>query len=282
LKKKKKKKFFSKEQLQKALPQFGEKVPKPVIQPTSNQYGSSNTSYGSSNTSHGTSSTSYGSSSTSYVPPSQSISSINNRDHRDHTPTQTSHTPIQTSHTPIQMSHNKTPSVTSSPSNTTTQQLKFFLIDKLFNDDDFKDELSKLVKIVMNEELDQFKNEVRDLTESLQPLPGGQELNEVEITTSVEPKAQQIISQEFPGCSVFRWTSQNTTSNVVKGENSRFIYEVIPSVSVQDLERVIKTGKLYKAQYPSFPLSCFIITSSNVNDNVLNVAHKCKIKIFKV
>jgi len=233
------------------------------MQQTSNQYGSSNTSYGSS-------STSYGSSSTSYGTPSQSVSSNNNRDHRDHR-----------DHTPTQTSHTKTPSVTSSPS-TTTQQLKFFLIDKLFNDDDFKDELSKLVKIVMNEELGQFKNEVRDLTESLQPLPGGQELNEIEITTSVEPKAQQIINQEFPGCSVFRWTSQNTTSNVVKGENSRFIYEVIPSVSVQDLERVIKTGKLYKAQYPSFPLSCFIITSSNVNDNVLNVAHKCKIKIFKV
>jgi len=172
------------------------------------------------------------------------------------------------------------------------QQFKFFVIDLIFNDEEFRDELTKLTKEVMQEELTNFKQEINELTQYLQPLTKEPEGNEELLSTNLDPRARDIINQEYPGCSIIKWTffdsrgtvngsPQNVSANIVKGDSSRNLFEVLQTTNVQDIERIIKIGKLYKSQNPNHPLSCFIITG-NVLDNVMNIANKCKIKIFKL
>jgi len=102
-----------------------------------------------------------------------------------------------------------------------------------------------------------------------------------------------MINSEYPGSALYKWTffdsrgtvsgqSQNISVNIAKSENSRSIFEVIQNPSIQDIERIIKIGKLYKSQNPNYPLTCFILTPSNVQETVMNMANRCKIKIFKI
>jgi len=101
------------------------------------------------------------------------------------------------------------------------------------------------------------------------------------VNFNIDPRAKDLIGREYPGTTIMKWTFQNVTVGVAKGDISRNLFEVLQVINIPDIDRIVKMGKLYKSQYPNYPLTCFLITSENVPDNVMNLANKFKIKILK-
>jgi len=177
-------------------------------------------------------------------------------------------------------------SIETSNTKKSTNQFKLFVVDLILNDQDFKDEILNLTKEVVKEEISNFKNEMKDIFQpSIHFEPKYEE------TLELDPKIQEIIGKEFPGCPLHHCTISDLgiidgspkiiSFGLVKEENCHNIFQFLNTVTEQDIARIFRIGKLYKLQNPEMKLSCFIF-SDNVPEDVINVANSHKIKILNI
>jgi len=168
-------------------------------------------------------------------------------------------------------------------------QLKSFLSGLILRDDEFKAELSVLVKEVMAEELELLRQEITQISSSLsfnlhQGTDGEPNFD--------NPVALKVLEKEFPGCPVRNWTffdeagtvngtPGNVSVNLVNHGGVTHICQLLPTVTANELDLVLGVGKLYKSQYPGGALSCVVITS-NIDQPTNEVATKCKIRVIVI
>eukprot|EP01129_Flabellula_baltica_P014536 TRINITY_DN6981_c0_g1_i1.p1 TRINITY_DN6981_c0_g1~~TRINITY_DN6981_c0_g1_i1.p1 ORF type:complete len:1107 (-),score=304.83 TRINITY_DN6981_c0_g1_i1:11-3331(-) len=168
-------------------------------------------------------------------------------------------------------------------------ELKSFLTGLLLNDDEFKAELSVLVKEVWAEEIELLRQEITQLSDSLTfDLHGGTE-GDVDLGNA---QAAKVIETEFPGSQIREWSfydeagtitgnPENISIKLVKEGGMTHICDVIPTTTPEELNRMLKLGKLYKSRYPGEPISCLIITGS-IDESTTQAATKCKIRVIVV
>jgi hypothetical protein len=105
-------------------------------------------------------------------------------------------------------------------------------------------------------------------------------------------QARSVLEKDFPGCPLTTWeyndqqgqiygVPQSVSIEVLKKDKSNYICDIRHGVSVNDVSNLIKVGKVYRAQNPTSPLACIIITDS-INDQAEDIAARCKIKVYKI
>jgi len=160
------------------------------------------------------------------------------------------------------------------PQKINMDQLKFFFMNLLFNDDEFKDEFNGLIKEVFDEEMHTFKSEI-DILSSHEV-----DLSEIPFQIT-DLNASRIIFREFPKCSTFQIRIDDQNANILKCEEGKYIFEIFPSVTMNEINRIINMGKLYKRKNPLIAISAFIISNGFVPNDANDYATRMNIKIFK-
>jgi len=168
-------------------------------------------------------------------------------------------------------------------------QLKSFLTGLILRDDEFKAELSILIRDTMAEELDMLREEISQISSSF--TFNVRQGREGQVTIN-NPNALRVLEQEFPGESVQGWnifdesgavhgTPGNVSVDIVRHGGVTHLCQHIPAATKDELTRVMNIGKLFKSQNPGEALSCLIITS-NIDEQTTESATKCKIRVLVI
>jgi hypothetical protein len=105
-------------------------------------------------------------------------------------------------------------------------------------------------------------------------------------------QARSLLEKDFPGCPLTTWeyddqqgqiygAPQRINIDVLKKDKSNYICDIRHGVSVNDVSNLIKVGKIYRAQNPTSPLACIILTDS-IQPQAEDIAARCKIKVYKI
>jgi len=162
------------------------------------------------------------------------------------------------------------------------QDLKYFLIDRVFSDSELQEEISNFVKTTLQEDYSKIRSDLESLVPKIQPptqklTPTTEGFNDF--------KVKKFLDQEFPGIPTFRWDfsddGKSISYNITKKDTTSYMWEINPNPTVDTLLKLVNAGKLYRSCNEVNTLSCFLLTNY-ANQEVLNVANGCKIKIVNI
>eukprot|EP01127_Copromyxa_protea_P023863 TRINITY_DN9150_c0_g1_i1.p1 TRINITY_DN9150_c0_g1~~TRINITY_DN9150_c0_g1_i1.p1 ORF type:complete len:1039 (-),score=209.18 TRINITY_DN9150_c0_g1_i1:65-3181(-) len=165
------------------------------------------------------------------------------------------------------------------------QDARALILDVILTDPDFKTEIQSFTREILDEEIAKLQAEIFNLV-----VTGAIHIGEAHPSASIitDDKVRDTVVRAFPNCSFSTWTDNTTTPsttiNIIKTEEStecHYLLDIKEKVVLDDITTLVKLGQSYKSQHESTPLSCVMVVS-NISDEAVKTAEKCKIRLLKI
>jgi hypothetical protein len=99
--------------------------------------------------------------------------------------------------------------------------------------------------------------------------------------------ASQQLAIDFPSAQLVQWsgvepgTNETLVTDLLKTERASHVCSINPSISVTDINNLVRVGKLFKQQNPTLPLACIVLTF-NIDAAANELAGRYKMKVYQL
>jgi hypothetical protein len=114
---------------------------------------------------------------------------------------------------------------------------------------------------------------------------------------AVESSADQIVSKlrsvssqqlaiDFPNAQLIQWsavepgTNETLSTDLLKTDRAQYVCSIAPVISVNDINSLVRVGKLFKQQNPTLPLACIVLTFQ-IDATANDLAARYKMKVYQ-
>lgn len=98
--------------------------------------------------------------------------------------------------------------------------------------------------------------------------------------------ASQQLSTDFPTAALTQWsavepgTNQTLTCDLLKSDRASYVCSINTTITPNDINNLVRVGKLFKQQNPSLPLACIVLTF-NIDAAANELAGRYKMKVYQ-
>jgi len=171
----------------------------------------------------------------------------------------------------------------------------------------FQEDFSRIILDSFKEDSQNTRNEIRQIVFTSQnkspivtpQLNGKKENGEPLISTSTlitairDDKVRNILNKNFPGSQIVTWNYMDVEGSIegnpenisvdfiLTKDNIYHLLHITEKVGTEELESILKIGKLFSSQFPQITLGCVLITSK-ASAQASMVADACKIRLLMI
>lgn len=146
----------------------------------------------------------------------------------------------------------------------------------------------------MGNSLGPMGNSLGPMTSSLGSNPGGFAVAApvaapapvVSSDAQLRALASQQLSADFPAAALTQWsavepgTNQTLTCDLLKSDRASYVCSINTTITPNDINNLVRVGKLFKQQNPSLPLACIVLTF-NIDAAANELAGRYKMKVYQ-
>jgi len=107
-----------------------------------------------------------------------------------------------------------------------------------------------------------------------------------DLVAKLRALASQQLSTDFPNAALVQWsavepgTNETLNSDLLKTERAQYVCSINTNISTNDINSLVRVGKLFKQQNPSLPLACIVLTF-NIEPAANELATRYKMKVYQ-